>query len=35
MARKDWDKIADDQFNSMPVDFQDAWSDLRSRVKKR
>lgn len=35
MARRNWDKIADDQFNSMPTDFQDAWRDLRDRVNKR
>lgn len=35
MARKNWDKIANDQFNAMPVDFQDAWKDLRDRVNKR
>lgn len=35
MPRRNWDKIADNQFNSMPVDFQDAWRDLRERVNKR
>lgn len=35
MATSKWDRIADDQFNAMPTDFQDAWRDLRDRVSKR
>ncbi len=32
MARRDWNKIAHDQFKSMPKDFQDAWQDLRAKI---
>lgn len=33
--RVDWDKVAEDQFKSMPADFQDDWRDLVSYVNKR
>lgn len=32
MTRKNWDKVAEKQFKSMPDDFQDSWGDLRARV---
>lgn len=32
MARKNWEKIADKEFKSMPSDFQKDWSDLRKRL---
>jgi hypothetical protein len=31
MARKNWNKIAEKQFESMPTDYQDSWRDLRER----
>ena len=32
MGRKNWDKVADKEFNSMPDDFQHDWEDLRSKT---
>ncbi len=29
MSRKNWDKIADQQFASLSQDEQEFWSDLR------
>lgn len=29
MRGKSWDKVAEDQFKSMPQDFQEDWNDLR------
>ncbi len=29
-----WDKIADQQFRSMPKDFQEDWGDLRQLIDK-
>lgn len=30
--KKNWDKIADEQFYSLDAGMQDEWSDLRSRT---
>lgn len=27
-----WDKVADEQFKSMPKDFQNDWKDLRDEI---
>lgn len=32
MARKDWNKVAQREFETMDKDWQDDWSDLRERV---
>lgn len=32
MARKNWDKIADQEFNALDGDWQKDWADLRERV---
>lgn len=29
MSRKNWKKIAEEEFNRMPQNFQDDWADLR------
>jgi hypothetical protein len=29
---KDWDKVADEQFQSMPKGFREDWSELRKLV---
>lgn len=29
MSKTKWTKIADQQYYSMPKDFQDDWADLR------
>jgi hypothetical protein len=31
MARKNWDRVAKEQFESMPADYRDSWQDLRSK----
>jgi hypothetical protein len=28
MTRKDWQRVADNQFNSLDQDIRDDWSDL-------
>lgn len=33
MRGKNWDKVADNQFKSMPQDFQDDWAELRYLTK--
>jgi len=33
--RVDWDRVAEDQFNAMPPDYQDGWRDLRDYVNSR
>lgn len=33
MPRKDWDKIADQEFNDMPPDAQAQWAELRRRLR--
>lgn len=33
--RIDWDKVAENQFNAMPKDYQDGWRDLRDYVNQR
>ena len=35
MRGKSWAKIADEQFKSMPQDFQADWEDLRARTMRR
>jgi DNA-binding ferritin-like protein (Dps family) len=35
MSRKNWAKVADEQFNQLPKDYQEDWKSLRNRVKKR
>ncbi len=32
MARRNWDKVADAQFNSLSEDVQADWGELRSRI---
>jgi DNA-binding ferritin-like protein (Dps family) len=31
MARKNWDEIAEQQFKTLPADYQDSWRELRER----
>ncbi len=33
--KKNWDKIAEEQFNSLDYDMQQEWSDLHSRTSAR
>ena len=33
--KKNWEKIAEAQFNSLDSDMQAEWSDLHDRTKKR
>lgn len=33
MRGKSWTRVADQQFKSMPQDFQDDWSELRNLTK--
>jgi len=35
MAKKDWDKVAQEQFDSMPKSFQEDWGELRGVVYNR
>jgi DNA-binding ferritin-like protein (Dps family) len=35
MTRKNWTKIADEQFNQLPKDYQEDWKTLRERVNRR
>lgn len=35
MARKNWDKIADKEFESLDREWQEDWSDLRNRIIRR
>lgn len=32
MPQKNWDKIADAEFNAMDADSQKQWSELRRRL---
>ena len=32
MSKKNWIKIAQQEFEAMPKDFQEDWSELRARV---
>jgi hypothetical protein len=32
MAKRNWSKVADDQFMRLDKDWQDDWGELRSRV---
>lgn len=32
MARKNWDKVANRQFESMDKDAQEQWAELRRRL---
>jgi len=32
MPKKNWDKIADQEYNEMDPDAQKQWADLRQRV---
>lgn len=34
MARKNWDKVADDQFDKLPESFQKDWRELRDIIRK-
>lgn len=29
MSRKNWDKVAEEEFFKMPQSFQEDWADLR------
>ncbi len=33
MAIRNWNKVADEQFKSMPKDYQDAWKDFRDGIR--
>ena len=33
--KKNWDKIAEEQFNSLDTDMQQEWSDLHDRTSGR
>ena len=35
MARRNWEKIADQQFKQMDDAGQEAWGDLRARIARR
>jgi hypothetical protein len=35
MSRKNWDKVAFREFDSMDKDWQKDWADLRARVSRR
>lgn len=35
MARKNWAKVADEQFANLPKDFQKDWLELRDRLYKK
>jgi hypothetical protein len=35
MARKNWDKIAKEEFEAMGDDWKADWADLQQRVSKR
>lgn len=32
MRGKSWNKVAEEQFKSMPKDFRDDWQDLRETI---
>jgi hypothetical protein len=32
MRRKNWNKVAEEEFNAMPKSFQEDWYDLRERT---
>ena len=32
MAQQNWDRIADEEFNSMDADYKANWADLRKRL---
>ena len=32
MNRIDWDKVAKDEFDSLPTKYKKDWADLRERV---
>jgi len=32
MARKNWDKVAEQEFQNMDADWQKDWADLRKRT---
>lgn len=34
MSRKNWDKVADKEFDAMPKKWQEDWKDLKSAVAK-
>lgn len=31
MGRKNWDKVAREQFDAMPADYKEGWQDLRDK----
>ena len=35
MPRKNWEKVADKEFESMAKEWQEDWVDLRKRVSQR
>lgn len=35
MTRKNWTKVADEQFNHLPKDYQEDWKSFRELVNKR
>ncbi len=34
MRERKWDKIARDQFQTMPTDFRNDWHELRKKIYK-
>jgi hypothetical protein len=34
MTKRRWDKVALDQFKTMPAEFQDDWGELRKIIYK-
>lgn len=34
MSRKNWDKVADKEFDAMPQNWQEDWIELRNSVAK-
>lgn len=35
MSRKNWNKVADRQFESLSSDIKDSWGDLYERTRQR
>lgn len=35
MARKNWSKVAEREFEALDTDWQKEWEDLRKRVARR
>ena len=32
MSRKNWDKVAQNEFDTMPAEYQEDWGELRGVV---